>query len=89
RDPPRRRTRPTSRPDHPPRSSRRGTSPASPRAGAGSTPTGEARNPGVPQGSPYQAKPQAPEADAGVSDAEFRPVQPKPGPRDNSSRFDD
>lgn len=91
RDDQRRGTRPTSRPDDLPRSSRRGSSPASPRAGASSTPNpaAEARNPGVPQGSPYQAKPQAPEGEAGVSDAEFRPVQPKPGPRDNSSRFDD
>ena len=85
----RRGSRPASRPDDMPRSSRRGS--GSPMGAAPST-----ENPGVPQGAPYQANAK-PEADAGVSDAEFRPVRPAPGgsangsprPRDNSSRFDD
>ncbi|MEN9767190.1 Ycf66 family protein [Vulcanococcus sp.] len=90
RDDQRRGSRPSSRPDEMPRSSRRGSAPAGPSGGPGP----EARNPGVPQGSPYQAKAKPAESEPGVSDAEFRPVQPSPrpsapGPRDNSSRFDD
>ncbi len=86
----RRGSRPTIRPDDMPRSSRRG----SPMGEASSTPS--TGNPGVPQGAPYQANAK-PESEAGVSDAEFRPVKPaaggstngSPRPRDNSSRFDD
>ena len=78
------------RPDDLPRSSRRGSSPSTSTAPSSTAAPGpDSRSPGVPQGSPYQAKPQPPAGEAGVSDAEFRPVQPKPGPRDNSSRFDD
>ena len=88
RDDQRRGSRPSSRPDDMPRSSRRGSTPGA----APSNVAAETRNPGVPQGSPYQPKPKAADNDPGVSDAEFRPVQPRPsapGPRDNSSRFDD
>ena len=76
--------------------------PRSSRRPAGAGPSGaSASRPGdgpagVPQGSPYQQRPQAdasPRGAAEVSDAEFRPVPPpRPAagsPRDNSSRFDD
>lgn len=83
----RRGSRPNSRPEEMPRSSRRGSPMGSP------TPEGSRgpSNPGVPQGAPYQATAAKPDTDAGVSDAEFRPVRPAAGgaPRDNSSRFDD
>ncbi|WP_415399466.1 Ycf66 family protein [Synechococcus sp. W4D4] len=87
RDDMRRGSRPNSRPDEMPRSSRRGSAMGAP----------SPSNPGVPQGAPYQASAKNNEADAGVSDAEFRPVRPSAGgnpsgpsrPRDNSSRFDD
>ena len=88
----RRGSRPGAPGDGMPRSSRR---PAAP----GGEPIAQAGTAGVPQGSPYRASgiptPAASEAsEAGVSDAEFRPVPPAPrnegpGPRDNSSRFDD
>ena len=87
----RRGSRPNSRPEEMPRSSRRG----SPMGSAAPQGSPEERrsssNPGVPQGAPYQATAAKPEAEAGVSDAEFRPVRPAAGgaPRDNSSRFDD
>jgi hypothetical protein len=80
-------SRPNSRPEEMPRSSRRGSPMGSPAPEGSRSPS----NPGVPQGAPYQATAAKPDADAGVSDAEFRPVRPAAGgaPRDNSSRFDD
>lgn len=96
RDESRRGSRPSAAPDDMPRSSRRP-------AAAAERPSN--RQPGVPQGAPYRpqasaASNAAPATDAGVSDAEFRPVRPVPPssrsagsggtpPRDNSSRFDD
>lgn len=83
----RRGSRPNSRPEEMPRSSRRGSPMGSPAPEGSRSPS----NPGVPQGAPYQATAAKPDTDAGVSDAEFRPVRPAAGgaPRDNSSRFDD
>ena len=83
----RRGSRPNSRPEEMPRSSRRGSPMGSPAPEGSRGPS----NPGVPQGAPYQATAAKPDTDAGVSDAEFRPVRPAAGgaPRDNSSRFDD
>ncbi len=83
----RRGSRPNSRPEEMPRSSRRGSPMGSPAPEGSRSPS----NPGVPQGAPYQSTAAKPDTDAGVSDAEFRPVRPAAGgaPRDNSSRFDD
>ncbi|MEY4297467.1 MAG: hypothetical protein RLZZ423_646 [Cyanobacteriota bacterium] len=95
RDDQRRGSRPSAAPaDDLPRSSRRPgpTGPLPERGSAGAA--------GVPQGAPYPQRPAGerpkatPEAEAEVSDAEFRPVPPSPrpgaaAPRDNSSRFDD
>ena len=82
RDETRRGTRPAAAAEPMPRSSRR--------PGASERPMDK------PQGTPYRP-PSSTASDAGVSDAEFRPVPPSsrnnsPGsaaPRDNSSRFDD
>jgi len=69
-------------------------------ASGGTTTAAPGATPGVPQGAPYQQRSgsQRPAASAAgdreVSDADFRPIPPSsrpngPGPRDNSSRFDD
>lgn len=90
RDEQRRGTRPGAPAEGMPRSSRR------PAAAPASDPIAPSGPAGVPQGSPYRASGAAPagDADASVSDADFRPVPPAPrgdgpSPRDNSSRFDD
>jgi hypothetical protein len=93
RDEARRGTRPAATTEPMPRSSRR--------------PGGPSERPmDKPQGTPYRPPSSSPSSapaasstasDAGVSDAEFRPVPPSsrnkgpssPSPRDNSSRFDD
>ena len=90
RDEPRRGTRPAATSEPMPRSSRR--------------PGPSERPMDKPQGTPYRAPSTSPApaasstaSDAGVSDAEFRPVPPSSrknnpssaAPRDNSSRFDD
>ena len=91
----RRGSRPPAATDDMPRSSRR-PAPADRQA---------ERPTGVPEGAPYRPQSPAaapgsapaPRSDAGVSDAEFRPVPPSSrgggpsgsAPRDNSSRFDD
>jgi len=93
RDESRRGSRPVSSSDDMPRSSRRPGAPEPTRPGAAP----DSRQAGVPQGAPYRpsgaaAQPSTNSApDASVSDAVFRPVPPssRPGPRDNSSRFDD
>ena len=93
---PRRGSRPGSTADDLPRSSRRPAGAAS----GGTTTAAPGATPGVPQGAPYQQRSgsQRPAASAAgdreVSDADFRPIPPSsrpngPGPRDNSSRFDD
>lgn len=91
RDESRRGSRPVSSSDDMPRSSRRPGAPEATRPAAAP----DSRQAGVPQGAPYRPSGAAAQPtsapDAGVSDAEFRPVPPssRPGPRDNSSRFDD
>jgi len=93
RDETRRGTRPAASSEPMPRSSRR--------PGSSERPINP--SPDKPQGTPYRAPSGSPAAtsstasDAGVSDAEFRPVPPSsrnngpssPAPRDNNSRFDD
>jgi hypothetical protein len=94
RDETRRGTRPAPATEPMPRSSRR----------PGPGPGPSERPMDKPQGTPYRAPSGSPTpaasstaSDAGVSDAEFRPVPPSsrnnspssPAPRDNSSRFDD
>ena len=91
----RRGSRPASATDDMPRSSRRPAAADRPAERPTGVPEGAPYRPQSPAAAPGSAP--APRSDAGVSDAEFRPVPPSSrggGPsgsaaRDNSSRFDD